>query len=109
MLFFNSSSVLESVAVQRIFLNKLIDVALAWHQNFPKLPPAPSLFLRCSVHAIKNTRRKMEDKHVALPEFNQLFGIQVQLSLQHRTLPPVARSLVLLLAIPEGSENINIF
>ncbi|XP_035514773.1 protein phosphatase 1F [Morone saxatilis] len=67
---------LEAVAVQRLFLNKLINVALAWHQNFPKLPPAPSRFLRCSVHAIKNTRRKMEDKHVALAEFNQLFGIQ---------------------------------
>ncbi|XP_076587544.1 protein phosphatase 1F [Chaetodon auriga] len=67
---------LQSVAVQRLFLNKLIHVALAWHQNFPKLPPAPSRFLYCSVHAIKNTRRKMEDKHLALAEFNQLFGIQ---------------------------------
>lgn len=75
---FNTPSVLESVAVQRVFLNKLINVALAWHQNFPKLPPAPSRFLRCSDHAIKNTRRKMEDKHVALAKFNQLFGIQVQ-------------------------------
>ncbi|KAM9360152.1 protein phosphatase 1F [Symphorus nematophorus] len=67
---------LESVAVQRVFLNKLIDVALAWHQCLPKLPPASSRFLQCSVHAIKNTRRKMEDKHVTLPEFNQLFGKQ---------------------------------
>ncbi|XP_070760020.1 protein phosphatase 1F [Enoplosus armatus] len=67
---------LQSEAVQRLFLNKLIDVALAWHQNLPKLLPPPSRFLHCSVHAIKNTRRKMEDKHLALAQFNQLFGIQ---------------------------------
>ncbi|XP_070690273.1 protein phosphatase 1F [Pempheris klunzingeri] len=67
---------LHSEAVQRLFLNKLIDVAMAWHKNLPKLPPSPSRFLHCSVHAIKNTRRKMEDKHLALTEFNQLFGIQ---------------------------------
>ena len=72
------SSVLHSAGVQRLFLNKLIDVAVAWHQHFPKLPAAPSRFIYCSVHAIKNTRRKMEDKHLALAEFNHLFGIQVQ-------------------------------
>ncbi|XP_039658282.1 protein phosphatase 1F isoform X3 [Perca fluviatilis] len=67
---------LQSEAVQRLFLNELIDGALAWHQNFPKASPSPSRFLLCSIHAIKNTRRKMEDKHLALAEFNQLFGIQ---------------------------------
>ncbi|XP_031733745.1 protein phosphatase 1F [Anarrhichthys ocellatus] len=69
---------LQSDAVQRLFLNKLIDVTLARHQDFPKHPPSPSpsRFLHCFVHAIKNTRRKMEDKHLALAEFNQLFGIQ---------------------------------
>ncbi|XP_018524777.1 protein phosphatase 1F [Lates calcarifer] len=67
---------LHSEAVQRHFLNKLIDEALAWQQNFIKLPSSPSRFLQSSVHAIKNTRRKMEDKHLALAEFNQLFGIQ---------------------------------
>ncbi|KAK2837042.1 hypothetical protein Q5P01_014254 [Channa striata] len=67
---------LQSETVQRLFLNKLISVALAWHQNFPKPHHNPSQLRLCSVHAIKNTRRKMEDKHVALAEFNQLFGIQ---------------------------------
>lgn len=28
-----------------------------------------------SVHAIKNTRRKMEDRHVMIPYFNQLFKV----------------------------------
>ncbi|XP_029999065.1 protein phosphatase 1F isoform X2 [Sphaeramia orbicularis] len=67
---------LQSDAVQRLFFNNLINVALAWHQNLPKLLPPPSQFLQCSVHAIKNTRRKMEDKHLALADFNQLFGLQ---------------------------------
>uniref|UniRef100_A0A3P9B7L3 Protein phosphatase 1E n=1 Tax=Maylandia zebra TaxID=106582 RepID=A0A3P9B7L3_9CICH len=66
----------QSEAVQRTFLNKLIDVALAWHRNFPKVALCPSRNLQCSIHAIKNTRRKMEDRHLALAEFNQLFGIQ---------------------------------
>uniref|UniRef100_A0A3Q0RFR5 Protein phosphatase 1E n=1 Tax=Amphilophus citrinellus TaxID=61819 RepID=A0A3Q0RFR5_AMPCI len=72
----NLLSVLQSEAVQRVFLNKLIEVALAWHRNLPRLPPCPSHKLQCSVHAIRNTRRKMEDKHLVLAEFNQLFGIQ---------------------------------
>ncbi|XP_023129116.2 protein phosphatase 1F isoform X1 [Amphiprion ocellaris] len=67
---------LQSEAVQRLFLNKLIDVALQWYENLPKLSLSPSRVLHCSVHAIKNTRRKMEDKHLVLAEFNQLFGIQ---------------------------------
>uniref|UniRef100_A0A3P9CI91 Protein phosphatase 1F n=1 Tax=Maylandia zebra TaxID=106582 RepID=A0A3P9CI91_9CICH len=75
-LYCNLLSVFQSEAVQRTFLNKLIDVALAWHRNFPKVALCPSRNLQCSIHAIKNTRRKMEDRHLALAEFNQLFGIQ---------------------------------
>ncbi|KAM4746485.1 protein phosphatase 1F [Anableps anableps] len=67
---------LESEAVQRLFLNKLIGVVLRWNQELPKYPSSSSHSFQCSVHAIKNTRRKMEDKHVVLAEFNQLFGIQ---------------------------------
>ncbi|XP_041643109.1 protein phosphatase 1F isoform X1 [Cheilinus undulatus] len=71
---------LQSERVQHLFINKLINVALKWHQNLPELSSSPSSsasgYLHCSTHAIKNTRRKMEDKHLALPEFNQLFGIQ---------------------------------
>ncbi|XP_027889807.1 protein phosphatase 1F [Xiphophorus couchianus] len=65
---------LESEAVQRLFLNHLIGVALRWNQELSSSFPPPRF--QCSVYAIKNTRRKMEDKHVALAEFNQLFGIQ---------------------------------
>lgn len=36
---------------------------------------------KMSVHAIKNTRRKMEDKHVLLPYFGKLFDNAVRLFL----------------------------
>uniref|UniRef100_A0A1A7X5T2 Protein phosphatase 1E n=1 Tax=Iconisemion striatum TaxID=60296 RepID=A0A1A7X5T2_9TELE len=67
---------IQSDAVQRLFLNKLISIALSWQQDLPLLPSPALQSVLCSVHAIKNTRRKMEDKHVVLVEFNELFGIQ---------------------------------
>ncbi|XP_058503760.1 protein phosphatase 1F-like isoform X1 [Solea solea] len=67
---------LHSEAVQRFFLNKLIDVALAWHQNSFLPPSMVPQFRLCSVQFIKNRRTEMEDMHLALAEFNQLFGIR---------------------------------
>lgn len=32
-----------------------------------------------SVHAVRNARRRMEDRHVCLPAFNQLFGLSVSI------------------------------
>ncbi|XP_048852613.1 protein phosphatase 1F isoform X1 [Brienomyrus brachyistius] len=67
---------LQSSSVQRLLFSKLREVVFSWHQTPPALPLGPSRFLLCSTHAIRNTRRKMEDRHVALSEFNQMFGIQ---------------------------------
>ncbi|XP_052316903.1 protein phosphatase 1F isoform X1 [Oncorhynchus keta] len=68
---------LQSEPVQRLFLNKLREVGVAWHQNLPSpLPIGSSRFLMCSAHAIRNTRRKMEDRHVTLPDFNTLTGLK---------------------------------
>ncbi|XP_076126038.1 protein phosphatase 1F [Alosa pseudoharengus] len=70
------TALLESEGLQHLFLNKLRDVAASWSQQLPT-PQGPSKrFNRCSVHAIRNTRRKMEDRHVTIADFNQLFGIQ---------------------------------
>ncbi|XP_063051148.1 protein phosphatase 1F [Engraulis encrasicolus] len=69
-------TLLESERLQHLFLNKLRDVAAAWKQQLPAAPAAPCRFSRTSAHAIRNTRRKMEDRHVTLAAFNQLFGIQ---------------------------------
>ncbi|XP_067084073.1 protein phosphatase 1F [Osmerus mordax] len=67
---------LHSEPAQRLFFNKLREVGVAWHQRLPVLPEAPPLVPLCSAHAIRNSRRKMEDRHVALAHFNQLLGLQ---------------------------------
>ncbi|KAL0979862.1 hypothetical protein UPYG_G00190780 [Umbra pygmaea] len=68
---------LQSELVQRLFVNKLREVGVAWKQHLPTpLPVGPARFLLCSAHAIRNTRRKMEDRHVSLPDFNTLTGLK---------------------------------
>lgn len=71
-------SVLDGESLQRCFFNKLRDVCFEWQKQLPPLRPLKR-FLLVSIHAIRNTRRKMEDRHVLLPEFNQLFGLTVSL------------------------------
>uniref|UniRef100_A0A8D0HK99 Protein phosphatase, Mg2+/Mn2+ dependent 1F n=1 Tax=Sphenodon punctatus TaxID=8508 RepID=A0A8D0HK99_SPHPU len=68
------SPLLDGGPLQRCFFNKLRDVCCEWQKQLPPLRPLKR-FLVVSSHAIRNTRRKMEDRHVCLPEFNQLFGI----------------------------------
>lgn len=64
----------QSHAVQLLFLNKLIDSALQWQQTLPGMPLLPRF--PCSIHAIRNQRRKMEDKHVTIPYYSQLLGFK---------------------------------
>lgn len=71
-------SVLDGESLQRCFFNKLRDVCFEWQKQLPPLRPLKR-FLLVSIHAIRNIRRKMEDRHVLLPEFNQLFGLSVSL------------------------------
>ncbi|XP_065502138.1 protein phosphatase 1F isoform X3 [Caloenas nicobarica] len=67
-------TLLDGESLQRCFFNKLRDVCFEWQKQLPLLRPVKR-FLLVSTHAIRNTRRKMEDRHVLLPEFNQLFGL----------------------------------
>ena len=58
-----------------LFLEK---VCLVWLNTFPEFQitgKVPTV----SYHAIKNTRRKMEDRHVMVPDLNALFGITVKI------------------------------
>uniref|UniRef100_A0A3B4APW9 PPM-type phosphatase domain-containing protein n=1 Tax=Periophthalmus magnuspinnatus TaxID=409849 RepID=A0A3B4APW9_9GOBI len=64
---------LQSAPVQRLFVNELINAAIRWQQNVPALPAVSRPLV--STHAIRNARRKMEDKHVVIPHFSQLFGL----------------------------------
>ncbi|RMC05909.1 hypothetical protein DUI87_17454 [Hirundo rustica rustica] len=69
-----SFTLLDGESLQRCFFNKLRDVCSKWQKQLPPLRPL-TRFLLVSIHAIRNARRKMEDRHVLLPEFNQLFGL----------------------------------
>ena len=52
------------------------DVIKAWNRSPPPLVSPPTSLHVCS-HAIKNTRRKMEDRHVAITDLNTLYDINV--------------------------------
>ncbi|KAM7145167.1 protein phosphatase 1F isoform 2-T4 [Macrochelys suwanniensis] len=67
-------TLLDGGSLQRCFFNKLRDICCEWQKQLPSLK-SPKRFLLISSHAIRNVRRKMEDRHVSLPEFNQLFGL----------------------------------
>ncbi|XP_044131488.1 protein phosphatase 1F [Bufo gargarizans] len=54
-------------------LSCLQEIASEWQIQLPS-PPSNAHNLYVSIHAIRNTRRKMEDRHVSILEFNQLFG-----------------------------------
>ncbi|CAL8326962.1 unnamed protein product [Arctogadus glacialis] len=68
---------LQSEPFQRFFLNTLREVGVSWHRTPPTPPTSPASFVPlCFAHAIRNTRRKMEDRHVALEHFSTLFNLQ---------------------------------
>ncbi|XP_010869207.2 protein phosphatase 1E [Esox lucius] len=68
---------IESVAFARLVFNKLCETCCLWLKDFPyRRRPQP--YYETSIHAIKNMRRKMEDKHIVIPDFNTLFNIQDQ-------------------------------
>ncbi|XP_047552716.1 protein phosphatase 1F [Lutra lutra] len=68
-------TLLDAKGLAHTFFNRLWEVCSQWQKQVPSTargPPGPWLV---SMHAIRNTRRKMEDRHVCLPAFNQLFGL----------------------------------
>ncbi|XP_060106010.1 protein phosphatase 1F [Heteronotia binoei] len=69
-----TSFLLDGGPLQLCFFNKLWDVCCKWQKQLPQLKPLER-YLQISSHATRNSRRKMEDRHVSLPEFNQLFGM----------------------------------
>lgn len=83
---------LDAGDLARSFFNRLWEVCSQWQKQVPLTARVPQRQWLVSVHAIRNTRRKMEDRHVCLPAFNQLFGLSVS------ALPPV-------LLLPGPSQN----
>lgn len=61
----------------RSVFSKLHEMCCSWVKDFP-LRRRPQIYYETSIHAIKNMRRKMEDKHVCIPDFNMLFNLEVK-------------------------------
>lgn len=76
-LWFLSSLEIETVKLARLVFSKLHEICSNWVKDFP-LQPKPHRYYETSIHAIKNMRRKMEDKHVCIPDFNMLFNLEVR-------------------------------
>lgn len=73
-------SVLDAKGLARSFFNWLWEVCSQWQKQVPLTAQAPQRQWLVSIHAIRNTRRKMEDRHVSLPTFNHLFGLSVSVA-----------------------------
>ncbi|XP_003995023.3 protein phosphatase 1F [Felis catus] len=68
-------TLLDAKGLARSFFNQLWEVCSQWQKQVPSSARVPQRQWLVSIHAIRNTRRKMEDRHVCLPAFNQLFGL----------------------------------
>ncbi|XP_040859672.1 protein phosphatase 1F [Ochotona curzoniae] len=68
-------TLLDAKGLARSFFNTLWAVCSQWQKQVPPTARLPQRQWLVSIHAIRNTRRKMEDRHVSLPAFNQLFGL----------------------------------
>ncbi|CAN9501171.1 unnamed protein product [Ophioblennius macclurei] len=68
---------MEAVKLARQVFNRLFELCCLWLKELP-FRRRPQPYYETSIHAIKNMRRKMEDKHVIIPDFNTLFNVQDQ-------------------------------
>lgn len=75
---------MEAVKLARVVFNRLFEMCCLWLKEFP-FRRRPQPYYETSIHAIKNMRRKMEDKHVIIPDFNTLFNVQVDMISPHAT------------------------
>ena len=69
-------SVLDAAGLARSLFDRLWQACSQW-QQVPAAARAPQRQWLVSAHAIRNARRRMEDRHVCLPAFNLLFGLEV--------------------------------
>jgi hypothetical protein len=67
--------VLSPKAVATALLDAIEEVCRSWAEALPQLTQVPGS-IELSLHAIKNTRRKMEDRHAVCVDINSLFGLQ---------------------------------
>ena len=66
----------EGQVLMRIVLKTIHEVCNDWSRETPHFS-SPGNKVTYSVHSIKNTRRKMEDRYAVCTDFNALFKIKV--------------------------------
>ncbi|GFR78665.1 protein phosphatase 1E [Elysia marginata] len=66
---------LSASKLLREVVSHVHDVIKEWNRSPPPLVSPPISLHVCS-HAIKNTRRKMEDRHVAITDLNTLYDLK---------------------------------
>ncbi|KAL7848504.1 hypothetical protein AOLI_G00232220 [Acnodon oligacanthus] len=76
---------IEAVKLARLVFNKLCETCCLWLKGIPTRRHVQPYY-ETSIHAIKNMRRKMEDRHVVIPDFNTLFNLQGKFLMSHRVL-----------------------
>ncbi|XP_078451611.1 protein phosphatase 1E-like [Lampetra planeri] len=65
----------DAYKLARVVCNCVREVCEAWLDDLPPLRTSARHF-QTSLHAVKNSRRKMEDRHVVLPDLNALLGLE---------------------------------
>ncbi|XP_058897280.1 protein phosphatase 1F [Kogia breviceps] len=68
-------TLLDAAGLARSLFDRLWEVCSQWQKQVPMAARVPQRQWLVSVHAIRNARRRMEDRHVCLPAFNMLFGL----------------------------------
>ncbi|XP_070241837.1 protein phosphatase 1F [Bos mutus] len=69
-------TLLDAAGLARSLFDRLWQACGQWQQQVPAAARAPQRQWLVSAHAIRNARRRMEDRHVCLPAFNLLFGLE---------------------------------
>ena len=75
----------NATQLQKFVIGTLESVCKNWAEDPPGFT-APNKLLEMSFHAIKNTRRKMEDSHAFVHDLNTLFGLEVRHHWVHHSL-----------------------
>lgn len=95
--------VLNGNLVSAALLSAIKHVCSKWVKGLPQLTQVPGE-IEISFHAIKNTRRKMEDRHALCVDINSLFGLKVNtapgISLLWYFFPSLPSSLIPSLSSP---------
>ncbi|XP_064425039.1 protein phosphatase 1E [Latimeria chalumnae] len=68
---------IEALKLARLIFTKLREICYSWLKDLP-LRKKSHPYYETSIHAVKNMRRKMEDKHVCIPDINILFNLEDQ-------------------------------